>query len=192
MKLRCWLMGHKWVTIGADEICKRCGSGKEEPVSEVEVVELVKEEVSLPESKDLSAPIHKDVAIEDVIDLVDKKGMSHAQAAKQLDVTRQAISYLCKAYAIKSGAVDKYRTKELDLIDYTKRNHLYSLARSTPNPNKPLQSNKIFTSMFDRGLLAAGKPTAHVLYGDVTKSQAQVRAELESMGYKIEDIEEEE
>ena len=45
--------------------------------------------------------------------------------------------------------------------------------------------------MFDRGLLAAGKPTAHVLYGDVTKSQAQVRAELEAMGYKIEDLEDE-
>ena len=188
MKLRCRMLGHKWLQIGADEICKRCGCGKEEPVGEV--VKEEKKATSLPDPPVLVSGAHKDIAVEDIVDLVDKKGLSHGEAAKVLDVSRQNISQLCKTYGIRHGGVEKYRKKELDLIDMVKAKHLYSLARGKPKGDKPKDDATIFGILYDKGALASGKPTAHVLYADVSRSQAQLKAEMEAMGWKVEDTEE--
>ena len=78
------------------------------------------------------------------------------------------------------------------MIELIQSKYGYALAASNPRNNSDAQNAKIFGIAYDKGQLEGLKPTNIQAYGTIQRSQAQLRAELEAMGYKIEDIEDEE
>lgn len=123
----------------------------------------------------------KYLAIEDIIGLVDGKGLDYTQTAKILGVTKQAIQQQCKRHGIVSGRLKKYRKYKGDIIELKEAMLLNALSEADTNKASLMQKATTFAILYDKGRLESDKSTANI----------NVQGVLTKIDSKLQDLEEE-
>ncbi len=134
---------------------------------------------SLPETTPPNTPhtpATRYTPIEEIIELIGKKGLSYEKAGKVLGISAPSVWERCKRHGIIPKGLNRYRGAKLDLIDSKASLLLYALTWDKIKKLSPYQLVGMYGILYDKARLEADKSTQNInLQGVLGKLESKLQ-----------------